>query len=163
MLIKIKKNSILYFKNLKFRCAVGKNGCKINKIEGDKATPKGIYTLGKLYYRKDRLKKINTNLKCKEIKNNMGWSNDYKSKYYNKEIKINKKIKHEKLFRNDFKYNALIVINYNKNPTVKKKGSAIFLHLTKNYKPTAGCIAIKIDDFINLSKFLNKNVKIKIE
>lgn len=163
MLIKIKKNSFLHFKNLKYKCAVGKNGCKINKVEGDNTTPRGIYTLGNLYYRKDRIKNIDTNLKCKVIKNNMGWCNDPKSKFYNKEIKINKKIKYEKLFRNDFKYNLLIVINYNKYPIVKKKGSAIFIHLTKNYKPTAGCIALKIKDFINLSKFLNNNVKIKIE
>ena len=163
MLIKIKKNSNLYFKNFKFKCVLGKNGTKANKIEGDKATPKGIYTLGKLYYRNDRLKKINTNLICKKINKTMGWCNDSSSKYYNKEIKINKKIKYEKLFRNDYKYDLLIVINYNKNPIIKNKGSAIFLHLTKKYKPTLGCIAIKIKDFIKLAKFLNKNTKIEIK
>ena len=93
----------------------------------------------------------------------MGWCNDFKSKYYNKVIKVNKKIKHEKLFRNDFKYDALIDINYNKSPIIKKKGSAIFLHLTKNYKPTLGCIALKQNDFLSLVKLLNKNSKIKIE
>ena len=92
MLVKIKKNSNLYFKNFKYKCALGKNGIKTNKIEGDKTTPKGIYTLGKLYYRNDRLKKINTNLVCKKINKNMGWCNDSKSKYYNREIKANNTI-----------------------------------------------------------------------
>ena len=42
----------------------------------------------------------------------MGWCDDVKNKkYYNKLIKIGNKIKHEKLFRNDRKYDLLIPIN----------------------------------------------------
>ena len=59
------------------------------------------------------------------------------SKFYNKEIKINKKIKYEKLYRNDHKYDYFILIKYNYNKPIKNKGSAIFIHLTKNYKSTA--------------------------
>ena len=77
---------------------------------------------------------------------------------------INKQIatKSEKLFRNDYKYDAFIVINYNSKPVIKNKGSAIFLHLTNNYKPTVGCIAIKKNDFFKLVKIVNKKTKIKI-
>ena len=161
MNIIIKKRFLLY-KGYKFKCSIGKAGVKENKREGDNATPKGIFSLGKFYYRADRIKKISTNLSCKKIKKDMGWCNDSRNIKYNKEVN-NKKIKNsEKLFREDYKYNAFIVINYNSQPVIKNKGSAIFLHLTKNYKPTAGCIAIKKNDFLKLVKMINNKTKIKI-
>ncbi len=161
MNIIIKKRFLLY-KGYKFKCCIGKSGIKKNKIEGDNATPKGIFSLGKFYYRPDRIKKISTNLSYKKIKKNMGWCNDPKNKKYNKEVNRKKIIYSEKLFRKDYKYNAFIVINYNSQPVIKNKGSAIFLHLTKNYKPTAGCIAMKQSDFFKLVKIVKKKTKIKI-
>ena len=161
MNIIIKKRFLLY-KGYKFKCSIGKSGIKEHKREGDNATPKGIFSLGKFYYRPDRIKKVSTNLSCKKIKKNMGWCNDPRNIKYNKEVN-HKKIKNsEKLFRNDYKYNIFIVINYNSQPVIKDKGSAIFLHLTKNYKPTAGCIAIKQNDFLKLIKMINNKTKIKI-
>ncbi len=156
------KNRFLLYKGYKFKCAIGKSGAKKNKIEGDNATPKGTFSLGKFYYRSDRIKKINTNLSCKKIKKNMGWCNDPKNKKYNKEVNYKKIQRSEKIFRKDYKYDAFIVINYNSKPVVKYKGSAIFLHLTKNYKPTAGCVAIKKNDFLKLVKIINNKTKIKI-
>ena len=92
----------------------------------------------------------------------MGWCNDSTNKYYNQEIKNFKQIKSEKLFRKDSIYDYLIVINYNTKKVIKKKGSAIFLHLTKNYKKTLGCIALKKKDFLILIKLINRKTKIKI-
>ena len=92
----------------------------------------------------------------------MGWCNDVSSQFYNKEIEIKKNIKHEKLYRNDYKYDYFILIKYNYKKTIKNKGSAIFIHLTKNYKPTEGCIAISKKDFLILAKLVNKNTKILI-
>jgi len=161
MNIIIKKRFLLY-KDYKFKCSIGKSGIKKNKKEGDNATPKGFFSLGKFYYRADRIKKINTNLSCKKIKKNMGWCNDSKNIKYNQEVNNIKIKKSEKLFRQDYKYDALIVINYNSKPIIKNKGSAIFLHLTKNYKPTAGCIALKKNDFFKLVASVNKKTKIKI-
>ena len=93
----------------------------------------------------------------------MGWCNDVNyPKKYNKQIKINKKITHEKLNRKDSKYDLLIPIKYNfKKPKIDK-GSAIFIHLTNNYRPTAGCIALKKNDLLILLKLINKNTKIRI-
>tara|TARA_Y100000590_G_scaffold447718_1_gene583344 strand:- start:1660 stop:2145 length:486 start_codon:yes stop_codon:yes gene_type:complete len=156
------KNRFLLYKGYKFKSCIGKSGIKKNKNEGDNATPKGIFSLGKLYYRPDRIKKINTNLSCKKIKKDMGWCNDPKNKKYNKEVNRKKIKKSEKLFRKDYKYNAFIVINYNSHPVIKNKGSAIFLHLTKKYKSTAGCIAIKQNDFLKLAKIIKKKTKIII-
>ena len=144
------------------KCCIGKNGLTKSKIEGDKKTPKGIFSLGNLYFRKDRNSKPNTKLKCIPINKEMGWCDDPKNKkYYNKLINVNKKIRHEKLFRKDSKYDFLIPINYNTKQTRLGKGSAIFIHLTKNFKPTEGCIALK-KEFLILLKLIDKNTKINI-
>ena len=162
MKITLKNKYTLKIDDFKFKCCIGKNGVKKNKVEGDKCTPRGIFKLGTLYYRKDRVKKPITNLKIKNIKRNMGWCNDSKNKLYNQEIKVNKNIRHEKLFRKDYKYNYLLVIEYNTKKIKPNKGSAIFIHLTKNFKATAGCIALLQKDFLIMTKLVNKKSTIKI-
>ena len=162
MLIQLKNKDKLIVDGFKFKCCIGKNGVKKHKIEGDNSTPKGIFTLGNLYYRKDRVQKPNTNLKIKIIKPNIVWCNESKHKFYNKEISSQKKIRHEKLYRKDHKYDYLIVINYNTKKIIPYKGSAIFIHLTNNYNPTAGCVALKKKDFLILVKLIKKKTRIKI-
>tara|TARA_B100000780_G_C20925763_1_gene368963 strand:+ start:242 stop:733 length:492 start_codon:yes stop_codon:yes gene_type:complete len=162
MLIILKNKEHLITKGFKFKCSIGKNNIKLQKKEGDKATPRGTFSLGKLYYRADRVKKPITKLITKIITKKMGWCDDPKNNNYNKEININSKIKHEKLFRRESSYDYFIVINYNTKNTTPYKGSAIFLHLTKNYKPTAGCVALKKKDFLILCKIIDKKSKIKL-
>ena len=162
MTIIVKNKHTLLFKDFKFRCCIGKNNFSKKKIEGDKKTPIGVFDLGDLYYRADRFKKPFTSLKTHKINKNMAWCNDVNHKKYNKLIKINKNISHEKMFRNDYKYDFIIPIKYNTNNTKLGKGSAVFIHLTKNYKPTAGCIAISKKDFLILLKIIDKKTKIKI-
>ena len=162
MNIRIRKDGYLVCNKLKIRCTFGKAGIQSQKKEGDKTTPKGKFFVGKLYYRPDRIKNVKTFLKKKIIKKNTRWCNDINSKFYNREINFNSTIKAEKLFRKDYKYNLLAVINYNIHPTIRGKGSAIFLHLTKNFKPTAGCVAIKINDFLKILKVIKQNTKILI-
>ena len=163
MTILVKNKHTLQLDEFKFRCCIGKNGSTNKKLEGDKKTPKGIFKIEKLYFREDRIKKPLTLLKCIKIKKDMGWCNDVRfPKKYNKLFKIEKGIKHEKLKRKDYKYDLFIPIKYNfKNP-ITGLGSCIFIHLTKDYKPTAGCIALKKKDFLILLKLISKNSKIKI-
>ena len=163
MTILVKNKHTLQIDEFKFRCCIGKNGLTKNKKEGDKKTPKGTFGIDSLYYRKDRLIKPITSLKCVKIKKDMGWCDDvYFPKKYNKLIKIKKKIKHEILKRNDHKYDLLIPIKYNFKKPVSGLGSCIFIHLTKDYKPTAGCIALKKNDFLIMLKLIKKNSNIKI-
>ena len=163
MIIYLKNKHTLQVDNFYFKCSIGKNGLTKKKIEGDKKTPIGSFKLSNLYYRKDRVKKPQTQLRCISIEKNMGWCDDLKNKKkYNKLIQVNKNIKHEKLFRKDKKYDLLIPIKYNFNNPILGKGSCIFIHLTKNYFPTAGCIALKKKDFLIMLKILKKNTKIKI-
>ena len=163
MTIFVKDKHSLQLDDFKFKCCIGKNGSTINKKEGDKKTPKGIFNIENLYFRKDRKKKPLTSLNCIEIKNKMGWCNDVNfPKKYNKILKIEKKIKHEKLKRKDYKYDYLIAIKYNFERPIVGLGSCIFIHLTKNYKPTAGCVALKEKDFLIMLKLIRKNSKIRI-
>ena len=144
MTIVVKNKVTLIFDDFTFQCCVGKKGLTKHKIEGDRKTPKGTFSIGNLYYRKDRLPRPETSLKCIPIRNTMGWCDDLRSKkYYNKLFKINKNIRYEKLFRKDYKYDLLIPINYNTKKRKLGRGSAIFIHLTNNYKKTEGCIGLK--------------------
>ena len=163
MLILLKNKYTLQVESFFFKCVIGLNGTSKRKKEGDKKTPKGIYEIENLYYRRDRIKKIETRLKLIEIKKSMGWCDDIKNKKnYNKLININEKTKHEKLFRKDNKYDLLIPIKYNFKKRILSKGSCIFIHLTKNYKPTAGCIALSKKDFLIMLKLIGRKTKIKI-
>ena len=162
MHIIIKENLLLY-KGYKLKCSIGKSGITNSKKEGDLTTPKGIFKLGLLYYRKDRNKSLKSKLKKRVIKKNMGWCDDIKSKKYNQEIHFPFKYGAEKLYRKDKIYDIFLNIKYNQSPVVKGKGSAIFLHLTnKNYKPTRGCVAIQKKDFLKILPLINKNTKISI-
>ena len=157
------KNNFLVYRDYKLKCSIGKSGITSSKREGDLATPRGLYKLGLLYYRKDRLKVPRCNIRKKNIKKNMGWCNDSKSKSYNKEITFPYKYTAEKLFRRDKKYDLLIVLKYNISPVIKKKGSAIFIHLTnKTYRQTAGCNPITREDFLKILPLINNKTKIKI-
>ena len=163
MIIFVKNKYTLQIDKFKFKCCIGKKGSTTHKREGDKKTPKGIFKIENLYFRKDRKKKPSTALKCIEIKKNMGWCNDIRfPKKYNKLCKIEKKIRHEKLNRKDYKYDFLIPIQYNFNKPISGLGSCIFIHLTKNYEPTAGCVALKEKDFLIMLKLIKKNSRIKI-
>ena len=163
MIIYLKNKHTLKIDDFYFKCSIGKNGLTTNKKEGDKKTPKGIFKLGNLYYRKDRLNLKDTKLKKKRIRPNMGWCDDINNpETYNKLITRDSKIHHEKLYRKDHKYDLIIPIKYNFAKPDIKKGSCIFIHMTQNYKPTAGCIALNKNDFMIMLRLINKKTKINI-
>ena len=163
MIIFLKNKHTLKIDDFYFKCCIGKNGLSRKKIEGDNKTPKGIFELGPLYYRDDRIKNVKSNIKKIKINKKMGWCDDKNDKKnYNKLVKIHKNLKHEKLYRKDKKYDLIIPIKYNFKNRILGKGSCIFLHLTKNFKATAGCIAMKENDFMIMLKLINNKTKIKI-
>jgi len=157
------KGKYLYYLNNKIKCTIGKKGITKNKKEGDLKTPSGIFKFKKIFYRKDRIKFFKSPIKKNCIKKNIGWCDDPSSKHYNKEIKFPFKGSAEKLWRKDNIYDLIIVLNYNLNPIIKNRGSAIFLHISKkNYAPTKGCIAINKKDMINLISKIKYNSKLII-
>ena len=161
MIIHVPNKNTLIIDEFKFKCSVGKNGLNFNKKEGDYSTPKGLFNLKKLYFRKDRLGIPKCKIKKKVIKKNMAWCDDPLHKKYNNEIKTHNNELKEKLYRVDHRYDYLISISHNEQK-VPYKGSAIFIHLTDNYKPTAGCVALKKKDFEILLKLIDRKTMIKI-
>ena len=158
------KNHLLLYKGYKLKCSIGKMGTTYSKKEGDLSTPKGLFNLGLLYHRKDRIKLANCKIKNKVIKKNMGWCNDIRSKKYNREISFPFKYSAEKLYMKKKIYDIFINIKYNYFPVIKGKGSAIFLHLTnKKYKATKGCIGIQKKDFFKILPLITKKTKIFIK
>ena len=153
----------LTFHEYKAKCAIGKRGIGYKRKEGDLITPKGIYKIKYILYRKDRVKKIQTKIKTIAIKKNMGWCDDPKSKDYNKLIRLPFAYNFEKLFRKENNYDIILILNYNMSPIIKNKGSAIFIHVAKkNYKKTEGCIALKKLHLLQILKKINKKTKVKI-
>ena len=162
MHIKINKNYLTYDK-YKVKCALGKRGIGIKKMEGDKITPIGRYNIKFLLYRKDRIKKMKTKLKKIIIKKNMGWCDDSSSKNYNKLIHLPAKNSHEKLYKYDNTYDIVLVLNYNMNPVKSGKGSAIFIHVAKrNYEKTLGCIVISKIALLKIISKIKKNTIVEI-
>ena len=157
------KNKLLYFYNYKIKCSIGKKGLTYKKREGDLRTPRGSFKFEFLLFRKDRVKNINTGLKKIKILKNMGWCDDPRSSSYNRLIKFPFKRSAEELYLKKNNYDLILVINFNRKPIIKNKGSAIFLHIAnKNFTPTKGCIAIQKKNFVKILSYIKKTTKIII-
>ena len=158
------KNNYLHTESETFKCSIGHGGLTKRKCEGDHCTPIGRFKFDKIYYRSDKLGKINFSISSAEISKDDGWCDDPMSKFYNQLIKFPFNASAERLFRDDDLYDIVCVINYNTKPILPGKGSAIFLHICKDdYSQTEGCVAIKKDDLIRVSKHITDNSSIIIE
>ena len=91
MQIIVKNKDTLLYDDFKFKCVLGKRGITSKKVEGDNKTPRGTYSLGPLYYRKDRISKPLTKLKTLQIKKKLGWCDDINSKSEIRKIIFEKK------------------------------------------------------------------------
>ena len=69
-MILVNQNNSLIYKQKIYRCSLGINGLNESKIEGDKSTPIGIFSLGNLYVRTDRIKDLKTHFKYLSISPN---------------------------------------------------------------------------------------------
>ena len=173
LVISLNKKYFLKVGNKVFGCQIGEGGLKIakKKIEGDKTTPIGKWRLETIFYRPDKIlrpkfKKKNI-LKINKITRNCGWCDDIRSNKYNSYIKINNFqtpiLNYEKLWREDEAYDIIISISHNLKPTIKNKGSAIFIHVAKrNYSPTLGCIAVSKKNIIDIVASITKKSYITI-
>ncbi len=158
------KNNYLYFDTETFRCAIGLKGVTANKLEGDKCTPIGEFSFDKIYYRSDKLGLMNFSIPSASILEDDGWCDDPKSNFYNQHIKFPFSGSAEKLYRKDDLYDLIFILNYNTNPIISGKGSAIFLHVCKDdFTPTEGCIALEKKALLKISKRIDYDSKIIIK
>jgi L,D-peptidoglycan transpeptidase YkuD (ErfK/YbiS/YcfS/YnhG family) len=146
-----------------YRCSFGKGGIKQDKMEGDGATPRGIFPLREIFYRSDRLKKPKTQLKATPLHPDFGWCDDPTDPMYNQFVPLPYPGRHEILWREDHVYDLILVVGYNDDPIVPYKGSAIFIHLAReDYQPTEGCIALSLPDLLSILAQINPTTKLVI-
>ncbi len=160
MSMRIKKNYLFYNGN-KYKCSIGSAGFSNKKKEGDRCTPIGIFRVTDILFREDKLKDLNTNYDLKTISPRDGWCDDPSSNHYNTKIKFPFSKSAEKLFRQDNRYDIICITNHNQNPIIAGAGSAIFIHIaSENYSPTAGCIALSLNDLTEILPTLTKTTDI---
>ena len=163
MKLLVQKN-LLYVNEKSFTCAIGNNGITNKKKEGDGCTPCGKFKFKEIYYRADKLGALNFLNKSIKIQSDYGWCDDPESMFYNQFIKFPFTQSAEKLYRDDDLYDIICVIDYNLNPTLPGKGSAIFLHVAHtDYRGTQGCIAMSKNDLLEIAPRINKDTIIDIK
>ncbi|HEY7688049.1 MAG TPA: L,D-transpeptidase family protein [Dongiaceae bacterium] len=135
----------------RYRCALGPNGVRREKLEGDGATPAGRFPFRQLLYRADRLRAPATGLSIKTIDSADGWCDDPAAPFYNRAVKLPCAASHERLWRDDGVYDLILVIGHNDDPVRPGQGSAVFIHVAHpDYRPTAGCVALARDDLLEV-------------
>jgi L,D-peptidoglycan transpeptidase YkuD (ErfK/YbiS/YcfS/YnhG family) len=128
------------------------------KREGDGCTPLGTYPLREVWYRPERVSRLNTKLPVHEITPNDCWCDDATHPLYNRHFKLSPLLQgggfsFEQLWREDGAYDVIVVIGYNDDPPIPHKGSAIFIHCEHDDgRPTAGCVAMSKKDLLELLK-----------
>lgn len=139
------------------RCALGAAGITHAKREGDRATPAGAFRLLGGFFRSDKSLRQAWPFPARSIKPRDGWCDDPDSPLYNRPVASPCKASHEKLWREDCLYDLVVVLNYNIHPRRKCRGSAIFLHCARSdFAPTAGCIALRVNDLRRLLPRLSR-------
>jgi L,D-peptidoglycan transpeptidase YkuD (ErfK/YbiS/YcfS/YnhG family) len=151
-----KKEAGWIVKNEAVEVGIGKNGfaLPLQKVEGDGKSPTGIFRLGKLFtYEKE----LNTLLENQQTSAADKWIDDPNSEDYNTYVRGATNAKsYENLFLKNDAYKYCMVIEYNMNPIIKGKGSAIFFHLgVKKPYSTAGCVAIEEENMKLLVNWLD--------
>ena len=159
-----KDSSYLLLDKKKVNCKIGANGIGIKAREGDFVTPKGIFSLEKVFFRADRMKRPKTSLKIKKIQKFYFWCSDPKTVNYNKLLVKKMNYRCENLYRSDSLYDIVLQTSFNSNPVRKHKGSAIFIHCAeKGRNFTEGCIALEKKDLISLLSKINKSTRLIID
>tara|TARA_Y100000768_G_C23829014_1_gene610367 strand:- start:415 stop:909 length:495 start_codon:yes stop_codon:yes gene_type:complete len=158
------KNGFLVSENRKYKCSIGYNGLTKNKSEGDGCSPIGTFKINRILYRHDKINNQKFTINSKIIRERDGWCDDIESDLYNQQITFPISHSAEQLYRDDDLYDIVCVIDYNLNPIIRGKGSAIFLHVAnEDYAPTQGCVAINKDELLEIALNLDKDSSITID
>ena len=145
------------------RCALGWAGVRLDKREGDGATPIGCFPLRRLFYRPDRLSAPETGLPVAALTPDDGWCDDSKDTNYNRPVRLPYSGGHERMWRDDALYDVVVVLGHNDDPPQPDFGSAIFLHVARSgYAPTEGCVALALSDLLRLIVDCDQNTVLRI-
>ena len=134
----------LWFLGRRFPCAIGKGGIRVQKREGDGATPAGRHRIVGMMYRADRLAQPQP--WAEKIGPQDLWSDDAEASEYNQLVRKPYAFSHEAMRRADPLYDIVFITDYNYPEAQSGLGSAIFLHQWRRPRfPTEGCIALRRD------------------
>lgn len=135
-----------------FTCTgyLGRNGVcdPVDKFEGDGHTPAGVYSIGECFGVSSAPCTVPRGYT--KVTSDDYWDSNSESSTYNQHVKgYNKSTAwhnaglYERLINYTTSYAYAAMINYNVNPAVPYKGSAIFLHCTiPSDTSSSGCVAI---------------------
>lgn len=144
-------------------CALGKSGIRAIKREGDGATPRGTFTIQRVYYRADRQRRFASAVAMIPLRADMGWCDDPGDGNYNRPVRWPCLASAEKLWRPDHLYDLIVVLSHNECPRVRGNGSAIFVHLRRpGYLPTEGCITLKVEHLRVMLSNLRRGAEVLI-
>lgn len=148
---------------LRIPCVLGRGGISRFKREGDGATPAGLMHAREVLYRPDRVARPHTRLPVHALGRDEGWCDDPDDRNYNRRVTLPYPARHERLWRADHLYDVCVVLDWNMSPTVKGRGSAIFIHLERaDRAPTEGCIALPVDAMDRLLGELRSDTVIQV-
>ena len=151
MEFKVFADNILCWADVMMHCALGRSGITTDKWEGDGGTPVGKFPLRHVFYRPDREANPITQLPVSAITPEMGWCDDPLHPDYNRQVPLPHPASCESLWREDGIYDLIVVLGYNDDPVIPRRGSAIFLHLARpDFSPTQGCVALNHADLLTL-------------
>ncbi len=145
-------------------CALGRAGISVDKSEGDGATPAGSFALRQVLFRPDRIAAPRTGLPLTALEPDDGWCDAPGHELYNRQIHLPFDASCEHLWRQDHRYDVIVVVGYNDEPPVPGKGSAIFIHLAgADFPATEGCVALGCEDLLRLLADCGANDHIRID
>ena len=146
------------------RCALGRGGVRLDKREGDGATPVGSFALRRVHYRADRLAAAPlTALPLQPIQPNDGWCDDPAHPDYNRPVALPHPARTEVMWRDDGLYDVVCALGYNDDPPVAGLGSAIFLHVARpTWAPTEGCVALALPDLLTVLALAGPESRLEI-
>jgi len=143
--------------------ALGRGGIKADKREGDGATPRGRFRPRRLWWRADRLRQPRTLLPTRRITQTAAWSEDPSDSNYNCLVSRSASEPGDRLWRSDALYDVFIELDHNVRPRVAGRGSAVFIHVARpGFAPTAGCVALRLQDLVRLSQRIGPKTRITI-
>ena len=147
--------------NLTLDVAIGRSGMRVDKREGDGATPIGTFALGRLWLRPDA-QRHQCALPVRMTRKDDIWCDAPDHRLYNQPAKLPFPASHEVFWREDDLYHAVIEVEWNRRPAIKGRGSAIFLHLARaGLLPTAGCVAVQRKDLARLLARIGRNTQLR--
>ena len=145
------------------RVALGRNGIRVNKREGDGGTPAGRFHPVRLWWRADRLPRPQSLLPTRRINADDAWCEDPANRRYNRAFRRSANEPGDRLRRTDGLYDLIIELDHNTRPRVAGRGSAVFIHVARpGFAPTSGCIALRRADLLALLARLSQQTAITV-